>query len=439
MKTARLLYNLLFPAVYGLMLPRFTMRMLRRGGYGPGFMQRFGFYDRALRRKLGSRRRIWIHAVSVGETGVAARYMQGLREADPSVSFVLSTTTSTGYREGTRILRGEDVIVYYPADLPWIVRRVLRIADPSAMLLTEGEMWPNMVWTASSRRIPVILVNGRLSERSYRRALRVKWLTRSVLSCVDLMLVQSKGDAERLVSLGAGISTVHVTGNAKFDLPGGGKTEDQAGWSLLEQAGMGRGDRIIVGGSTWAGEERVLVDAWRRIRTEIGGTRLVLVPRHFERADDVEREIAGMGVGVTRRSRLQAGNVPEGNVLLVDTTGELRNLYACATVVFVGKSLTAHGGQNFIEPAALGKPVITGSFLENFTDVAREFMSEDAMIQVQDAKQLEDEMLRLLREPEAARQYGQRAKDAVMKRQGVIKKSVSLIAPLALPQMNGAK
>ncbi len=409
-------YNGLFGVAFLCLLPKFVARMRRRGGYRRGFLQRFGVYEPALRQQLAERPRVWIHAVSVGEMMMALRLARALRERRPGLGVVFSTTTSTGYALARQRLAGGDAVVYVPTDFPWFVRRVLRRLRPLALVLMDSELWPNLVRITADAGVPVSLVNGRLSARSCRGYRLVRPVFRRVLSRFSLLGAQTEQDAVRLRALGAPVDRVRVTGSLKFDLtpeaaaPEGGLRE------VLARAGVDGSGPVIVAGSTWPGEERELAAMYPRLAARVPGLKLVLVPRHAERADEVERELAALGVRVARRSRLGQGGgaVEPAAVVLVDTTGELMQAYALADVVFVGKSLTEHGGQNPIEPAMLGRATVFGPYMENFPGVADELVAAGGARQVADAAGLEQAL-------------GDRARAAVAARRGAADRCAELV------------
>lgn len=417
-----IIYNLLFPVVFVLALPYYLLRMVRRGGYWKGFIQRVGVYDAGVRKQLAGRARVWVHAVSVGETLVALRFMEEWRRTKPGVAFVISLNTSTGRALAAKELHPDDVMVYFPVDTPLVLWRVFRLLQPTLLVLTECEFWPNLISMARRRGIPVMLINGRLSNRSFRGYRRCRWLFRPVLRLIDRLCVQSQQDMDRFLALGVDGARIQVTGSAKYDVALQAPGSVEAGAAILAEAGIGPGDPILLGGSTWAGEEDILLDMMARLREHHPGLKLVLVPRHAERRDEVVEAIRRMGLAFVQRSKggaVQGGTRPD--VLLADTTGELRHLYTVATVIFVGKSLTQHGGQNPIEPAACAKPILVGPNMENFEDVMREFRGADAVLQVADASALERCVLNLLDDEDGRRRLGERASGVVQRNRGSLR------------------
>jgi len=425
-----LVYNVLFTVAWLAALPHFLRRMLRRGGYRKNFLQRVGVFSPATRRSLAARRRIWLHAVSVGEIYVALRFTEEFRRVVPGSSFVVTTTTSTGHRVASAGLSADDVLLYFPVDFPSVVRRVLRVVNPAALILTECELWPNLIRLAAAGGIPVFLINGRISDKSFRGYRALRMFFGPVLRSMDLLLAQSREDQRRLAAIGADPRRIHVLGTAKYDVPGPGPEREREGRAVLRAAGIDPQDAVLVGGSTWPGEEEILLRLLRRLAPVLPGLRLVLVPRHAERRREVESVITAHGCACVRRSELRGGAPRAGDpsdVLLVDTTGELVNFYACATAIFVGKSLTSRGGQNIIEPALFGKPIVVGPHTGNFAAVVADFLAADAIVQVRDAVELEQRLRSLLTDPASAAALGARARALVEARRGVVAESVRRI------------
>ncbi len=422
------LYQIVFAVGYTLMLPRFLLRMSHRGGYRRDFGQRLGFYGADTGRRLRERRRIWVHAVSVGEAYVALSFMRVLRARMPGVSFVLSTTTPTGRAVAAPHLGADDVAIYFPVDFPSSVRRAVSTINPLALVLVESELWPNLIRAASRRGTPMMVVNGRVSQSSYEGYARVGRFFAKVAAMVDCFCVQHEADAERLLRLGAPSARVAAVGSVKYDMAdsdGGGGRDMMP---LLRAAGAEAGDAIIVGGSTWPGEEAALLACCRRLLENGKHVFLVLVPRHAERAREVIRELERSGLPWALRSRTAPGAAPgepRPRVLLADSTGELKSLYAAADVVFVGKSLTQHGGQNVIEPAALGKPTIVGPNMENFAGIVEDLTAAGAIAQVADTEALYEALRRFVEDGALREAVGRRGRDMTLSRRGAMDRTVT--------------
>lgn len=432
-----LIYNVLFAVGYTLMVPYFLFRMLRRGGYRDGFAERFGRYSPGVAARLSAGGRVWVHAVSVGEMFVALRLVETLRRKQPDIRFVVSATTSTGRRVAAERMHADDVLIYYPLDFCGPVRRALKQIRPRAIILVETEIWPNMIRIAVRDGVPVVLVNGRISDRSMRGYRYLRWFVRETLESMALLLVQSEEDRRRLESLGAPAGKAIVVGSAKYDDAVVDVPAETIS-ALRRVTGIPEGTPAIVGGSTWDGEERILAEVYKRLSKTWPNLRLVIVPRHAERARAVEREILRAGLACRRRSTLGDNAAPTplgaGEVLLVDTTGELKAFYAMAAVIFVGKSLTQRGGQNMIEAARFGKPVIVGPNMDNFRAVFADFKAAEAVIEVATDAGLEQAIRELFSDGTRRNQYGARARKVVERNRGAVDRTVSRLLPILRPR-----
>lgn len=420
-----ILYNLLFPVVFLFMLPKFLSRMCRRGGYFQHFEQRVGHFGSGTKAQIREHRRVWIHAVSVGEIYVALRFIKAYREAHPQTFFALSTTTSTGHAIARQEIDPRDVIFYFPVDLPIVIKKVLRMINPIRLILVEGEFWPNLIRLADQQDIPIALINGRMSERSYKGYRKLKPLTADVLRRIRPICVQSTVDAERMIGIGASAQHVHVMGTVKFDVAERSAAGEQAAKRIMQQLGLPTPAVVLLGGSTWPGEEAVLCDLYKKLKSQHPALFLILVPRHVERADELIQCCSERNLVCVRRSQLDTpAGVKNPDVLFVDTTGELRDFYAVADLIFVGKSLLEHGGQNPIEPAMCGKAVVVGPHMENFPAVLPIFLRQNALIQVENTTELEQVISDLLSDESARSALGARAKQVVEENRGAIQKTV---------------
>ena len=416
------IYNLLFPVAFACLLPHFVLRMLRRGGYGRHFSQRLGRYGPEEKARLAAPGRpIWIQAVSVGELAVAFSFMDELRRRDRSVRFVLTTNTSTGHALALKKVQAPDATLYFPMDVPWVIPRVLRRIRPAAVVLVENEMWPNLIRYARKQGVPTVMINGRISEHSFRGYRKIRFITRRLLPQIHWFCVQSAEDRDRLLALGAPADRMEIVGSAKYDIGSTAPTAEARARAVLAKIGVKPGQPVLVGGSTWDGEEAALLDIYREAKKAHPGLILVLVPRHAERREEVREAIRRRGLSAIQRSQFPdnaAAPDRRPDVLLVDTTGELRGFYAAADVVFVGKSLTQTGGQNPIEPAKDGKSVVVGPHTENFAAIAQDFHDARAWAQAQDAGELKAIVLRLLGDPAERARLGRAAADLVARKAG---------------------
>ncbi len=417
------LYQVLFAIGFTLMLPHFLLRMRRRGGYGPGFGERFARYSPEVAAKLAAGPRIWVHAVSVGEVHVALGFIREWRTRRPDARFIVSVNTPTGRGVAEKQLSPEDVLIYFPLDFPPVVNRALGALRPAALILCEGELWPNLIRGCARRRIPVASINARMSDRSFRGYSRARALTRRILPFFTRFCAQGPEDGRRLVALGAPPDRVRVVGSAKYEaaVPDPGAAERAR--AFLRSAGFPENATVLVGGSTWTGEEAVLLDICRGLRADFPALRLVLVPRHAERAPEVVTELEARGVPYVRRSGGPAPSTPP-EVALIDTTGELMGFYGAADLVFVGKSLTQHGGQNPIEPALWSRPILVGPNMENFRPVVADFLETSAIRQVPDAATLAAALRELLADPARRADLGARAGAVVRAKSGAMRRTV---------------
>jgi 3-deoxy-D-manno-octulosonic-acid transferase len=426
----RLGYNILFLVFFWLSAPWYFLKMWRRGNWRAGLGERFGRYGPELKAAPAGHPVLWLHAVSVGEVGVCLQLIRVLEPRLPAWRIAVSTTTSTGMGELARRLPAHIRRFYYPADFPGAVRRALETIQPRAILLVESELWPNFLWQALDRGAPLFLVNTRISDRSLRRYRLFAFFFRPIFARFRGVGCQYSGDAQRLAQLGFPAGAVRVTGNLKFDAaqPDGRPGPDVP--ALLAQIGVKNNARLLVAGSTHEGEEALLAEMLPRLRERFPDLFLILVPRHFERAKDVSRQLEARGVRFIRRAditpqtRLSPGQV---QCLLVNSTGELKFFYEQAALVFVGKSLTARGGQNPIEPAALGKAMVFGPNMQNFASVTRAFLDGQGAVQVRTAAELEQALEQLLADDALRAQLGSRALRVFQDNLGATNRTVEMI------------
>jgi len=427
----RSVYNILFTLFFWLASPYYFWRMSRRGGWQPGFQERFGKYTTRLKQALTNRHVLWMHAVSVGEVNIATQLIQTLETRLPNLKIVVSTTTTTGMAELRKRLPSHIEKIYYPIDRRQYVSRALRTISPEAIVLVEAEIWPNFLWSARSRGIPAFLVNARLSDRSYRGYRRFGFLFRPLFRTFAGVGVQNQEDRDRLLKLGCRPDAVHVVGNLKFD---GAVLSERPAVDvarLLQKIGVDPAQQpILVAGSTHAGEEAILGRVFQKLRPEFPNLFLIVVPRHFERGKEAARDLEAAGLKLIYRSEISADTQLRPGALeclLVNTTGELRYFYQPAAAIFVGKSLAGQGGQNPIEPAALAKPILFGPHMQNFSSITAAFLSAQAAIQVPDEAALEAALRELLRSPARRAELGRRALRVVQENKGSLDRTVDLI------------
>ena len=426
----RTIYNILFLLGFFFASPYYFWRLRRRGNWRRGFSERFAKYDPSLKQALTNRHVVWLHAVSVGEVNLCTQIIRALEPLVPNVKFVVSTTTTTGMGELRRRLPTHVSKIYYPVDRRKYVSRALAVINPQAVVLVEAEIWPNFIWRAQKLGIPLFLANARLSDRSFPRYKRFKFLFRPLFAAFDGVGAQNEADAVRLREVGCRPHAVKVVGSLKFDAAKLDEKRSLDVPALFRQLGVPPDALVLLGGSTHDGEEKMLAEIMQRLRGRFPKLFLILVPRHFERGRELARKLRGQGVKLAVRSELSTRDqFSSGDIdgLLVNTTGELRFFYEHADVVFIGKSLTAIGGQNPIEPGALGRAMVCGPNMQNFADVTRAFVTRDALVQVRRPEDLEPAVAELLATPERRAELGRHAQAVVAENLGAVERTVALI------------
>jgi 3-deoxy-D-manno-octulosonic-acid transferase len=394
-----------------LFTPYALLKMIRSPRFRAGVGQRLSLRAGDHEAEIGVDP-IWIQAVSLGEVKSVAPLVRKINAGGVRPVF-LTTTTETGFRVANELLGIGNAIAYFPLDFSPIVRRVLARVKPRAIVLFETEIWPNLIRAASSLQIPISIVNGRISQKSFRFYRLIPGIFRNVFSRISFAGMQSLQDADRAVALGARPETVEVCGNVKFDAAPEPPSPEEIE-TLRRELMLEKDAPLIVAGSTHEGEERAILEAYPKVLAKQPHARLLLAPRHPDRFDAVEALIRDTGLEVRRRTRPrdEVGTNSRA-VVLLDTIGELARVYSLASVTFVGGSLARVGGHNIIEPASMGKPVLFGPHMHHFEDVKEAFLSENAAVRVNDAKELLSVMLSLLENPSAARALGEAARGVV--------------------------
>ena len=420
-----IVYSLLLLATLVVGAPYWLVRMATSGRYRAGLAGRLGVVPRGLRAAVAGRDVVWVHAVSVGEVLSAIQLIRELREALPGWVFVVSTTTETGQRLAKERLK-ESPVFYLPLDFRYAVRRYLRVLQPRMLVLMESELWPRLIYECAENGMPIVVVNARVSDRSFPRYMRLRRLWRPFLERISQFLAQSKETAERLVRIGAPPQRVSVMGNLKYDVRAGEASPmTRRIGSLLYQA------RLIVAGSTLAGEEEVLLAAWPAIQKAVPDAALLIAPRHPDRFEEVSGLIRKSGYPFFRCSQLLGDTEPivGGTILLLDTIGDLASMYEVGAVAFVGGSLVPKGGHNPLEPAQFAVPVVMGPWFENFRDVVEGMRATDA-IRIVAPEKLSETLVALLRDREDAKALGERGRAAFEAQTGATSRTVQALMAL---------
>jgi len=398
------IYNILLVLLLPLILLYLLYRLVMRSKTLAGFGERMGGIAECVAALEGDDPIVWVHAVSAGEVAAVVPVVREIRVAEPIARIAMSTVTETGREMVGKRGLDPDALFYFPFDVPVIVDRVLDAVRPDVLVLVETEMWPNMLAAARRRGVRVIIVNGRISDRSLGRARLLKPLFAWMLSSLSRICAQSQEDADRFVALGADPDIVSVTGNSKFDEQFPGVTDAEVS-KYRQDFGFRRDAPVLLAASTHEGEEEIILRAFTRLRVTHADLQLVIAPRHPERGGRVEELVHDHAYAAYRRSRALDGVggdplAPEGGpqvcVAILDTMGELARVYAIATVAFVGKSLVSGGGHNILQPVALGKPALFGPHMENFRDIAAICLREQVGFEVAGPDALVAEIARLL-------------------------------------------
>jgi 3-deoxy-D-manno-octulosonic-acid transferase len=425
----RFFYNLFYPIGLLFFLPGQIAKLVRRGNYRHKLGQRFGIYGADVRARLSAHRNTWIHAVSVGEVAIALKLAAKLRELDPDFFCVLTTTTTTGFQVANAEADDRMEVLYNPLDFWPITRSALAVIRPIRIILVEAEVWPNLAAEARKRRIPLALVNARLSKRSEARFLRFLFLIAPTFGCLDGVCVQETDDVERWVGLGVARDRIHHVGSIKYD-PADVRLNPDLPLEILARFGIDRDSPILFGGSTHAGEEEILGEIFQRLRADFPAFTLIVAPRHVERVAEIRGRLEALGLKVSLRSQSGGTSASPPNCLLLDTTGELQHWYAVATIVFVGKSLTARGGQNPVEPILAGKPVLFGPHMENFSALAQALVVNEAAVQVRDPNSLQQKIAWLLHDREAAFKLVANAQSVLARHSGATERTAAIVMQL---------
>ena len=429
-----LLYSVVTLLLLVVLSPYFVYQAMRHNKYLGSLGQRFGYLPVSF--NLDGDQSIWVHAVSVGEVLAARPIISELRRRYPTLKLFLSTTTLSGQQLARRNVADVDGVFYLPFDWMFTVRRTLKLVNPRLFVMVETEIWPNLLRECRRRGIRTALVNGRISQRSFPRYRLARPFFRRVLADIDRFCVQGEESARRLVELGAEPSRITVTGSLKFEsldatpIPGRGPAR------VLRFFRLSANRPVLVAGSTMKGEEEFIVRAFNRFRSTPAGSNalLVIAPRHPERFVEAERICRQEGLSTVRRSELPIDAEPRADAVVLDTIGELAQLYQIATAVFVGGSLVPSGGHNILEPALFGKPIVFGPHMENFSEIAEAFVTNGAAVQVRGEREIDDVMLSLMNDPVRRARLGAAARALVDANRGARDKTLTALAPLLPPR-----
>ena len=422
-----LAYSLLLSLGLLVLIPYFAIQALLHGKYIAGLRERLGSLAPIIAKPV-----IWLHCVSVGETQAARPLAQRLKRDFPHHTLVVSTITLTGQNLARDVFRTQaDRVFYFPFDWRWSVRRALKAINPDAVLIMETELWPNFLRECNSRGIPVALVNGRISRQSFGRYKLIKSFLHRVLAYLNIAVMQSDADAQRLLSLGMPSERLFTAGNIKFDAEVG-KDLGEKTREIETRFGLQGQAPLILAASTHAPEEAIILESFKQLRSK-QPVRLMLAPRHPERFNEVANMILNSGLSWARRTNAPANEDASAAVILLDTIGELPATYSLADVVFVGGSIVDKGGHNVLEPAAVGAAVVTGAHTHNFHAIVQLMAEAGSIVQLPPragAPELTAAIAKLLNNPNERAELGRRAKQLVADNQGAAERTMKLISPL---------
>jgi 3-deoxy-D-manno-octulosonic-acid transferase len=424
------IYNLLLAVGMIFLVPYYGAKILFAGKYRKSIGPKLGFLDATiLSGSLKGRPRIWVHAVSVGEVTAAAPIMEKLRKNLPDACLILSTSTETGQEMARKIVPHASAFIYFPLDFPFVVRKVVGIIRPEIFVAMETEIWPNFIRICRESGARLLILNGRISPRSYKRYMKTKDFWKTVLLGIDEIGVISRTDADRIKDIGIEEKKVHVVGNAKYDSLASRAEDPTLQAEVYDKLDITPGSMVFVAGSTHYNEESVVLDVYRGLLDKFPGLLLILVPRHIERRDEVLSLVNKSGFSdCITMSEIKSGRRRSGQrVILVDVIGELFKIYSMASLVFCGGSLVPRGGQNILEAGAWGKVVLFGPFMDDFPAEKNLLETAGAGITVEDGNGLLETATRFLSDPELLQARGKAGKEAIFASRGASDRYVQMI------------
>ena len=422
----QLLYNLAAILVVIVIIPVFMIRSIREKGFVERIKQSLGFFPEGALEPVAKKNCIWVHAASVGEIVATSPLIKEFRREFPKSPILVSVVTTSGYEMANRIIKDADSIIYFPLDLPFVAASVLRRIHPRIFLNVETELWPNFFMTARELHIPVMMVNGRISEKSVRRYKYMFSILTDMISTVKFFAMQSQIDANYIMELGAPPELVTVTGNTKFDQTYTDVTPEERE-KILADMGLKDADGILLAGSTHRGEEDYVLRAFKAVRETHPKARLVIAPRELLRTREVIGICKSAGFTVGTRTELQKRPPNNEDVIILDTIGELGQVYSVGDVIYVGGSLVTHGGHNILEPAAHGKAIIVGHHMENFKDTHALFKNRNACITVNSPDELVEQTRKLFDDAQHRKQLEDETLKIVLENRGASRKSAILL------------
>ena len=423
-----ILYNILLIIVTLFAIPYYACKMIVTGKYRKSLGPKFGFSSPEIFEEMQGSPRIWIHAVSVGEVTAAAPIVASLRTHFPDACIILSTSTETGQEMARRIVTAATFFIYYPLDIPWVVKKVINQVKPDIFILTETELWPNFINLCKEKCVKIIMVNGRISPRSFKRYAITGFFWKGILNAISELGVISEIDAQRLKIIGMLSSKIHVMGNAKYDSLAA-KASQEVQEEIARKLNLSNNEKVLVAGSTHDGEEKIVMTVYRSLLKSYPDFKLIIVPRHPERGQAVCALVREAGFDdIITISEINGGRHRAGErIIIIDVIGELFKAYSLATVVFCGGSLVPKGGQNILEPAAWGKVVFYGPFMEDFRDEKELLERTGAGITIGSGEEFLDGILKIVSDPDALAKRGDEGRKMVVANMGAAERYVAMI------------
>ena len=424
----QLLYDILAVLLIALATPVFIYRTIREKGFAERLRQSFGFLPEAELAKVAGKNCIWLHAASVGEIVATSPIVKEIRREMPDIPILISSVTDSGYVMGKRIIPDADAIIFFPLDLPWLCQRVVARVRPQVFLPVETELWPNFLRAIRHFRIPVMMVNGRISDKSVNRYHYLGSVLENMLAGVAKFCMQSTIDAQYIIRLGADPRRVVVTGNTKYDQTYTAVDANEK-LKLASELGLAGCWPLLVAGSTHKGEEDLLLAAFLQVRSEYPDARLIIAPRDILRSSEIADLVAEQGLcSVKRTTGRQVGVTPD--VVILDTIGELGKVYSLGEIIYVGGSLVTHGGHNILEPAAQGKPILVGPHMFNFKDIYALLSGRGACETVYDTAELAAKIIEILKKDELREKMSRSALAIINENRGAARKSALYLKEL---------
>ncbi|MBP2649996.1 MAG: Three-deoxy-D-manno-octulosonic-acid transferase protein [Firmicutes bacterium] len=418
----KVIYNILAVVIVIMAIPVFIYRLIREDGFGERLKQSFGFLPEDTVKVVANKECIWLHAASVGEIVATSPIVKEIRKVMPDALILISVVTTNGYAMANRIIPEADAVIYFPLDLPWLGKSVIKRINPKIFLLVETELWPNFLQAAKTYNIPVLMVNGRISDKNVHRYRYLSSVLREMLSTVTRFCMQSTIDAEYIITLGADPHNVYVTGNTKFDQTytevSPAQKED-----IASSLGFSKRGPILVAGSTHRGEETLIFSAFNQVKKSFPQAGLVIAPRDIMRAEEVHALAVKHNLKAKRRTKTTADDT-DHDIIILDTIGELGKIYSIGEIIYVGGSLVPLGGHNILEPAAHGKPILVGPHMFNFKDSYALLSECGACDTVVDDIELGNSLLEILGNEEVRINMGDKALAVIVENRGAAQKSV---------------